>query len=177
MIGIILRRLTLVKLSHCLIRNLSEIDSLPHLRNLSEMPPPERRGRRGDEADDERTRSRYGGDGGAVSPHEQEAERAAARRAGGAHRLQPLVCGRATARRRQVVSWPAGTGGSAAATTAAVVRWDSADGVAAHLGDHGLHLRQAPGGGVAGDDCGARAARRAAARRGDATEAGRDQRR
>ena len=30
-----------VKRSHCRIRNLSEIDSLPHLRNLSEMPPPE----------------------------------------------------------------------------------------------------------------------------------------
>src|ERR1700716_2323104 len=130
---------------HCLIRNLSEIDSLPHLRNLSEMPPPERWGRLGDEADDERTQSRYGSDGGAVPPQEQEAERAAARRAGRSHRLQPLVCGRATARRRQVVPWPAGTGGSAAAATSAVVRWDSADGVAAHLGGHGLHLRQALG--------------------------------
>src|SRR3984893_15732473 len=119
---------------HCLIRNLSEIDSLPHLRNLSEMPPPERWGRRGDEADDERTQSRYGGDGGAVSPHEQEAERAAARRAGGAHRLQPLVCGRATARRRQVVSWPAGTGGSAAATTDAGGTWGRAGSVGAEFG-------------------------------------------
>src|ERR1700738_3562505 len=100
MICIILRRLTLVKLSHCLIRNLSEIDSLPHLRNLSEMPPPERRGRRGDEADDERTQSRNGGDGGAVSPGAQETERAHARRAGRPHWLPSVVCGRAAARPR-----------------------------------------------------------------------------
>src|SRR5437899_8017380 len=84
---------------NCLIRNLSEIDSLPHLRNLSEMPPPERRRRR-DGADDERAQSRNGGDGGAVSPGEQETERAAARRADCPYWLQPLVCGRAAARPR-----------------------------------------------------------------------------
>src|SRR5439155_19945269 len=69
-----------VKNPNCLIRNLSEIGSLPHLRNLSEMPTPERRRRR-DGADDERAQSRNGGDGGVVSPGEQETERAAARRA------------------------------------------------------------------------------------------------
>src|SRR5437867_11109175 len=68
----------LVNVSHCLIRNLSEIDSLPHLRNLSEIAPSQRRRGR-DGADDEGAQSRNGGDGGAVSPGEQEAERTGAR--------------------------------------------------------------------------------------------------
>jgi hypothetical protein len=60
-----------VKFTNYLVRKRSEIGSLPHLRNLSEMPPAKRRGRR-DRADDEGTQIRHGDANEAVSPREQK---------------------------------------------------------------------------------------------------------
>ena len=73
------------------------------------MAPPERRRGR-DEADDERAQSGDGGDGGAVSAGEQEAEGALARRVGRADRLPPVVCGGAAARPRPAAGWMARAG-------------------------------------------------------------------
>ena len=68
-----------VKFTNYLVRKRSEIGSLPHLRNLSEMPPAKRRGRR-DRADDEGTQIRHGDADEAVSPARAKTEGADARR-------------------------------------------------------------------------------------------------
>ena len=81
--------------ANCLIENLTEIDSLPHLRNLTEISLRiDRRENKG-EIDDERKKISREGDGSALAPGEQEAERCDARRVYRAHWLQPTLCNRA----------------------------------------------------------------------------------
>ena len=52
--------------ANCLIKNLSEIDSLPHVRKLSEMPPANKWGVSQREVNDERKKIGCEGGGGAL---------------------------------------------------------------------------------------------------------------
>jgi len=138
--------------------NLSEIDSLPHLRNLSEMTLPERRRAQDGATMKERK---------AVTAVMLARYRRASKKQKG--RLldelvaltgyNRVVCGRAATWPRPAAGWVARAGAGAAAGTGAGLRCGGAGRLAAGLGGHGLHLRQAPGGGVARDRRGARAAR------------------
>src|SRR3990172_1837821 len=83
--------------ANCIIKNLSETHSLPHVRNLSEMSRSERLNGRQSEVNDERQES---GNQGVVKPvpkGQQEGEGAGSGRAGCADGIQPLVWGRAVA--------------------------------------------------------------------------------
>ena len=59
---------------NCLIKNLTEIDSLPHLRNLIEISLPIDRMEGKDEVDDERKKVGGEGDGGALPKGEEKGE-------------------------------------------------------------------------------------------------------
>jgi hypothetical protein len=60
---------------HCLIKNLTEMDSLPHLRNLTEISLLIDGMEGKDEVDDERRKVGREGDGGALREGAQEGER------------------------------------------------------------------------------------------------------
>src|SRR3990172_9359150 len=62
------------RLPNCLIKNLTEIDSLPHLRNLIEISLPIDRMEGKDEVDDERKKVGGEGDGGALPKGEEKGE-------------------------------------------------------------------------------------------------------
>ncbi|MEK7834605.1 MAG: hypothetical protein AAB298_00450 [Pseudomonadota bacterium] len=64
-----------VNQANCLIKNLTEIDSLPHLRNLIEISLPIDRMEGKDEVDDERKKVGGEGDGGALPEGEEKGER------------------------------------------------------------------------------------------------------
>ena len=63
-----------VKFAHCLTKNLSEIASLPHVRNLSEVPPAQAEGGADREAEYERATGGDPGAGAALSQSEEEGE-------------------------------------------------------------------------------------------------------
>src|SRR3974377_31539 len=92
---------TLVKKPNCLIKNLSEMDSLPHVRKLSEMPRPGRWDGRRREVDDERKKVAGQVGSQAVPERPQERKGTDTGRVGGIEWLQPLVRGGAIARAGQ----------------------------------------------------------------------------
>ena len=61
--------------TNCLIKNLTEIDSLPHLRNLTEISVLIDRMEGKGEVDDERKKVGGEGDGGALPESDEKAER------------------------------------------------------------------------------------------------------
>src|SRR3989338_3054810 len=82
---------------NCLIKNLSETHSLPHVRNLSEMSRSECLNGRQNEVNDERQENCNQGVVKPVSEGQQEGEGAGSGRAGCIDGVQPLVRGRAVA--------------------------------------------------------------------------------
>src|SRR3989337_3092860 len=87
--------------ANCLIKNLSEIDSLPHVRNLSEMPSPSQWDGRRREVDDEREKVAGQGGSRALPESPQERKGADTRRFDRVEWLQPLVRGGTIARRSE----------------------------------------------------------------------------
>src|SRR5450756_610997 len=121
-----------VNRANCLIKNLSEMDTLPHVRKLSEMPRPSQWDGRRREVDDER--EKVAGQGGIRTLPESPQERKGADtgRFDCIEWLQPLVRGGAIARAWQGHPGraPAKAGGRLRpldeAPSAADLRWRSA---------------------------------------------------
>src|ERR1035437_5453546 len=144
------------KVPNCLIKNLSETHSLPHVRNLSEISRSEYLNGRQSEVNDERQES---GNQGVVKPIQegpQEGEGADSGRAGCIDGVQPLVCGRVVAMGWQ--SDPRRATGASGRRFAqegkthktSAVRRSGAGKPEGDMGNHGLHLRQTAGGDPAG---------------------------
>src|SRR3990172_6829201 len=83
------------------------MDSLPHVRKLSEMPPPSRWEGRRREVDDEREKGGGQGTGGAIPDSPQERKGADTGRVSCIDWLPSLVCGGAIAR-----AWQGHPGGA-----------------------------------------------------------------